>query len=59
MIDSPGAEVARVLRIIGKYAWAAADEIEGKEPEKPEAVAIETARKEAAERRQRLGGNAS
>jgi hypothetical protein len=51
-------EAARVLRIIGKYAWAAADEIEAKaEPEKPEPVDLEAARKEAAERRRKLGGN--
>jgi hypothetical protein len=53
-------EAARILRIIGKYAWAAADEIESAEPksEKPEAVDLDAARKEAAERRRRLGGNA-
>lgn len=55
-------EAARILRIIGKYAWAAADEIDGKEPEsKPEALtpeAIEEAKAEAKARRSRLGGNA-
>lgn len=50
-------EAARILRIIGKYAWAAVDEIEGKKPE-PETptVDIDAARAEAAERHKRLGG---
>lgn len=54
-------EAARVLRIIGKYAWAAADEIEGKsdaDVDKPAPVDLEAARKEAAARRKRLGGSA-
>jgi hypothetical protein len=50
-------EAARVLRIIGKYAWAAADEIEAEaEPSKPEPLDLEAARKEATERRRKLGG---